>query len=64
MSRGKEISRTEGILIRLAVDRGVPISKIANELGRSRSSIYKRIKRMEETGETRQLMLDLGLKHE
>ncbi|KPU83824.1 hypothetical protein JI58_02295 [Marinosulfonomonas sp. PRT-SC04] len=60
MARGKAISRTDDIIIRLGIECKTPISTIAKELGRSRQTIYQRIERMKATGEFKQLMLDLG----
>lgn len=60
MARGKGITKAEDIAIKLLLQRGKKVVYIAEGLGRSRIAIYKRIKRMKETGEINQIVADFG----
>lgn len=60
MARGKAITPEEEQVIRLGLQRGRPVSQIAQFLGRAPASIYKRIERMKQDGTIDQLELDMG----
>ena len=58
--RGKGFRPEEDREIRLALSYGAKVPDIAARLGRGRSSVFLRIKRMKETGEIAQAVMDLG----
>ncbi len=60
MARARFFTPTEDRLIRIWRDEGTSKAEIARRLGRSRQSIYQRLERMENTGETAQYMVPLG----
>lgn len=58
--RGRGITAPEDSVIRLGLQNGKSVSEIADFLGRSKASIYKRIERMKKSGEINQLVADMG----
>lgn len=58
--RGLAFTQDEIVTIQTLYQRGTPISRIAKQLGRGRSSIY----RLAKVGKLDQMALDMGLDDE
>lgn len=58
--RGKGITEEEDQIIKIGLQRGKSVKAIADFLGRSRAAIYKRIERMQTSGEINQIEMDMG----
>lgn len=60
MARARFFTPTEDRLIRIWDEEGISKAEIARRLGRTRQSIYQRLERMKNTGETAQYMVPIG----